>query len=45
MREREFEVLSKELLNVRALDIFSLLEFDNLKDLQNCVRIGRETAE
>ena len=33
MREREFEVLGEELLDVGALDVFSLLEFDNLEDL------------
>ena len=33
MRKGEFEVLSKELLDVWSLDIVGLLELDNLKDL------------
>ncbi len=33
MRKRELEVLGKELLDVRALDVVGLLEFDNLEDL------------
>ena len=33
VRKREFEVLGEELLDVGALDIFSLLEFDDLEDL------------
>jgi hypothetical protein len=31
--KREFEILGEELLDVRALDVFSLLEFDDLEDL------------
>lgn len=33
MRKREFEVLGKELLDVWALDVFCLLELDDLEDL------------
>lgn len=33
MREREFEVLGEELLDVGALDVVGLLEFDDLEDL------------
>jgi hypothetical protein len=35
MREREFEVLGKELLDVWALDVVGLLELNNLEDLQS----------
>ncbi len=35
MRKREFEVLCEELLDVGALDVIGLLEFDNLQDLGN----------
>jgi hypothetical protein len=33
VRKRKFEVFGEELLDVRALDVFSLLEFDDLEDL------------
>lgn len=33
MRKREFEVLGEELLDVWALDVFGLLEFDDPEDL------------
>lgn len=33
MRKREFEVLGEELLDVGALDVVGLLEFNNLEDL------------
>jgi hypothetical protein len=33
VRKGEFEVLGKELLDVGALDVFSLLEFNDLEDL------------
>src|SRR4051794_37958702 len=33
VREGEFEILGKELLDVRALDIISLLELEDLEDL------------
>lgn len=33
VREGEFEVLGEELLDVGALDIFGLLELDDLEDL------------
>jgi hypothetical protein len=33
VRKREFEVLGEELLDVWALDVLVLLEFDNLEDL------------
>lgn len=33
VRQRELQVLGNELLDVRAADIGSLLEFDNLEDL------------
>ena len=33
MRKGEFEVLGEELLDVGALHVFSLLEFDNLENL------------
>jgi hypothetical protein len=33
VRERELEVLGKELLDVWALDVLGLLEFDDLEDL------------
>jgi hypothetical protein len=35
VRKGKFEVLGEELLDVGALDVFSLLEFDNLEDLRN----------
>jgi hypothetical protein len=33
VRKREFEVLGEELLDVGALDVVGLLEFNNLEDL------------
>jgi len=33
MRKREFEVLGKELLDVWALDVVGLLEFNNFENL------------
>ena len=33
MRKREFEVLFEELLDVWALDVFGLLDLNNLEDL------------
>jgi hypothetical protein len=33
VRKREFELLGEELLDVWALNVISLLEFDNLQDL------------
>lgn len=33
VRQRELQVLGNELLDVRAADIGSLLEFDDLEDL------------
>ena len=33
MRKREFEILFEELLDVWALDVFGLLDFDDLEDL------------
>ncbi len=36
VREREFEVLGKELFNVGTLDIVVLLELDDLKNLDGC---------
>jgi hypothetical protein len=33
VRKREFEALGEELLDVRALDVVRLLEFDDLEDL------------
>ena len=33
MRKREFEVLGEELLDVGALNVIGLLEFNNLEDL------------
>jgi hypothetical protein len=33
VRKREFEVLGEELLDVWALDVVGLLEFNNLEDL------------
>lgn len=34
MRKREFEVLGEELLDVWALHVIGLLEFNDLEDLQ-----------
>ena len=39
MREREFEVLGHELLDVRAADVVGLLHLDDLEDLQS-VRVS-----
>ena len=33
MRKREFEVLGEELLDVGALDVVGLLEFNNFENL------------
>jgi hypothetical protein len=33
VRKWEFEVLGKQLLDVGALNVFGLLEFNNLEDL------------
>jgi hypothetical protein len=33
VRKREFELLGEELLDVWALNVFGLLEFNNLEDL------------
>jgi hypothetical protein len=33
VRKREFEVLGEELLDVWALDVVGLFEFNNLEDL------------
>jgi hypothetical protein len=33
VRKREFEVLGEELLDIGALDVVGLLEFNNLEDL------------
>jgi hypothetical protein len=33
VRKREFEILFEELLDVWALDVFGLLDFDDLEDL------------
>jgi hypothetical protein len=33
VRKREFEVFGKELLDIRALDVVGLLEFNDLEDL------------
>jgi hypothetical protein len=43
VRKWEFEVLGEELLDVWALDVVSLLEFNNLEDLDtvSCGHIGR----
>ncbi len=33
MREREFEVLGEELLDIRTSDVVGLLDLDNFEDL------------
>ncbi len=35
MRERESEILGKELLDVGALDVVGLFDFDNFENLSN----------
>ena len=45
VRKREFQVLGKQLFDVRALDIIGLLEFDNLEDLlSQRMSVGRIDA-
>jgi Holliday junction resolvasome RuvABC ATP-dependent DNA helicase subunit len=44
VRKREFKVLGEELLDVWALDVFGLLEFDDLEDLQKFVRVYQVQA-
>ena len=37
VREREFEARNKELLDVRAADVFALLDLNHTEDLYNVV--------
>lgn len=39
MGEREGEVLGNKLLDVRALDVFGLLELDDAEDLGSLVQV------
>jgi hypothetical protein len=39
VREREFEVLGEELLDVGALNVIGLLELNNLEDLRNVLAV------
>lgn len=41
VRKREFEVLGKELLDVWALDIFGLLDLNNLENLNHVLVMFR----